>query len=68
MDKQENTYRCDQCGATFRDADALVKHQRVHSGGEEEKRDLEQGTEEPMESPSLPPGGPIPIRSATGSA
>ncbi|MGA2665864.1 MAG: C2H2-type zinc finger protein [Nitrososphaerales archaeon] len=65
MDKQENAYRCDRCGATFRDADALVKHQRIHSGADE-KKELEQGTQPPMEDSSLPPGGPLPIRPAAG--
>jgi len=64
MDKQENAYRCDRCGATFRDADALIKHQQVHSSGEE-KKELEQGTQPPMEDSSLPPGGPLPVRAAT---
>jgi hypothetical protein len=67
MVNQENVYTCDKCGATFRDVDALVKHQQVHSGSVEEKKELETGTQPPMEDSRLPPGGNIPIHSATGN-
>jgi hypothetical protein len=67
MDKQENMYKCEVCGATFKDPDALVKHRLVHSGADEGQKDeLEQGTEQPTQTPTLPPTGPMPIRPATG--
>ena len=50
MANQENVYTCDKCGATFRDADALVKHQQIHSGDVNEKKEAERIFVEEFES------------------
>lgn len=60
MKQQTTELQCDICGATFRDRDALTKHLRVHERAEAEGH-LEQGTQPPAESPSMPPNVPQPI-------
>jgi uncharacterized C2H2 Zn-finger protein len=61
--KTQDLLRCDVCGATFRDSDALEKHRRVHEKAED--HELEQGTQQPMEHPTLPPSGfDTPVRAA----
>jgi hypothetical protein len=62
MVQQTMQFTCDVCGATFRDRDALTKHARVHEQGEDKEEELEQGTQAPMENPTLPPNTPQPIR------
>lgn len=59
---QTEQYRCDLCGATFRDPDALEKHRRTHMSTEDEKKELEQGTNPPMGDTGLPPIGNVPVR------
>ena len=64
MVEQTGMLKCDVCGATFKDRDALIKHMKVHEPNTETKESLEQGTEKPTQDPGLPPimpGGP-PIR------
>jgi hypothetical protein len=51
----EDLFRCEACGATFRDQDALLKHRVVHET--DDKTELEQGLHEPTEHPTLPPAG-----------
>lgn len=65
MAEQAAQYKCDICGATFRDADALTKHKLVHEGeAKPEKEDLEQGTQPPTQNPTITnPGGPGPALS-----
>jgi hypothetical protein len=61
--KTQDVFKCEECGATFRDADALEKHRRVHERGND--RQLETGTSPPLENPSMPPSGfDTPIRSS----
>ena len=60
MAEQEEQYKCEVCGATFRDADALTKHMGVHDSAKPEKRDLEQGTQKPTQNPSMPGQSPSP--------
>jgi DNA-directed RNA polymerase subunit M/transcription elongation factor TFIIS len=57
MESEQNQelFRCEACGATFRDADALQKHRVVHE--QSNNKELEQGTQEPMQRPSMPPAG-----------
>jgi hypothetical protein len=59
MAEQSTEYKCDVCGATFREADALTKHRAVHDS-KAEKEDLEQGTEKPTQNPSMPGQSPGP--------
>jgi C2H2-type zinc finger len=67
MEKQEGEFKCDQCGATFKDADALLKHKKVHQGKKseknQEKEPLEQGLERPTGTGDLPQPGQVPLRS-----
>lgn len=58
MAEQSTQYTCDTCGATFKDADALIKHRAVHDTGKEENEELEQGTQEPTQNPSMPDQSP----------
>ena len=60
MAEQATEYECDECGATFRDADALTKHRAIHETGMQEKQELEQGTlpPAPNDNPSMPGPGP----------
>jgi len=61
--KTQDVFKCEECGATFRDGDALEKHRRVHQ--KSESKDLETGIQEPLEHPSLPPSGfNPPVRTA----
>jgi hypothetical protein len=60
MAEQATQYKCDVCGATFRDADALTKHRAVHEATRPEKQDLEQGTQPPTQNPSVTNPGPSP--------
>jgi hypothetical protein len=63
MAEQETELKCDVCGAVFRDADALTKHRAIHQGGggsAEDEKPLEQGTEKPMQDPSINPPSPSP--------
>jgi hypothetical protein len=65
MNEQTAQYKCDVCGATFRDADSLAKHMAVHDNAKnvdnEGKKDLEQGTDKPTADPSISnPGSPGP--------
>jgi hypothetical protein len=60
MAEQSTQYRCDVCGATFKDADALTKHKAVHEAAKPEKRVLEQGTQKPTQNPSMPGQSPTP--------
>jgi len=67
MEKQHaSEYRCEVCGATLYDPDALVKHRKEEHRDEEKeegKKELEQGMSPPMGAPGLSPaGGNIPIR------
>ena len=63
MEKQTSEYKCDVCGAVFRDPDALTKHMAIHSRSADDG-ELEQGTTPPMGDTGLPPGGSIPVRAA----
>jgi hypothetical protein len=60
MESQTSEYKCDVCGAVFRDADALTKHMAIHSASDD--GELEQGTTPPMGDTGLPPAGNIPVR------
>lgn len=60
MAKQAAEYKCDICGATFKDGDALTKHRSVHGTSNPEKEDLEQGTQNPTLDPSMPGRQPSP--------
>lgn len=60
MAEQTAEYRCEICGATFKDPDALTKHRAVHGANVPEKEDLEQGTQSPMLNPSMPDEPPTP--------
>jgi hypothetical protein len=60
MAEQSTQYKCDICGATFKEADALTKHRAVHDAGKTDKKDLEQGTEKPTQNPSMPGQSPNP--------
>jgi hypothetical protein len=67
MARNTTEFKCDICGATFRDRDALTKHLRVHEQTENMSQELEQGTQPPMENPTLPPITPQPIRAGPGT-
>jgi hypothetical protein len=60
MAEQTTEYKCDMCGATFKEADALTKHRAVHDTNRAEEKDLEQGTEKPTQNPSMPGQSPNP--------
>jgi uncharacterized Zn-finger protein len=62
MAEQSTEFRCDICGATFKEADALTKHRAIHDTSKQDNEDLEQGTEKPTQNPSMPvqPPGPGP--------
>jgi hypothetical protein len=59
MAEQTAQYKCDVCGAVFKDADALTKHRVVHESNKANpKEPLEQGTEKPTQDPSITSPGP----------
>jgi DNA-directed RNA polymerase subunit RPC12/RpoP len=61
MSEETTEYKCDVCGATFKDGDALAKHQEVHQS-DSENEPLEQGTQTPTQGPSISsPGSPGPM-------
>jgi hypothetical protein len=60
MAEQTAQYRCDICGATFKDAESLTKHRPVHEASRASKKDLEQGTDKPTQNPSMPGQSPSP--------
>ena len=60
MAEQTAQYRCDICGATFKDADSLTKHRPVHGTDKTDKEDLEQGTQKPTSDPPMPDKLPSP--------
>ncbi len=60
MAEQATQYKCDTCGATFKDADALTKHKAVHQSSKPEKKELEQGTRPPTQNPSVTNPSPSP--------
>ena len=47
MAEQSTEYKCDLCGATFKQADALTKHMAIHDTAKAEKKDLEQEPRSP---------------------
>jgi hypothetical protein len=65
MAEQETQYKCDICGAVFRDAESLTKHMPVHDTGKTSKEDLQQGTQKPTQNPSMPGQSPSPGPSPT---
>ncbi len=67
MAEQAAQYKCDVCGATFKDADALTKHNAVHQSSKPENEELEQGTQTPTQNPSVtnPSPSPGPVRASS---
>jgi hypothetical protein len=59
-EQETQLFKCDKCGATFKDADALEKHRRVHEHRDSGKPP-EQDAEPSLASPRVPPTGPSPI-------
>jgi hypothetical protein len=59
MAEQSQQYKCETCGAIFKDADALTKHMAVHDNAKP-KQNLEQGTDRPTQNPSMPGQSPSP--------
>ncbi|MDA4117193.1 MAG: C2H2-type zinc finger protein [Thaumarchaeota archaeon] len=59
MAEQAAQYKCDVCGATFKEADALTKHKVIHESNDTgPNAPLEQGTEKPTQDPSITSPGP----------
>jgi hypothetical protein len=60
MSVKNASYKCDVCGAVFKDADSLTKHMAIHRGHESEAP-LEQETYKPNTDPTFfDPGPPHP--------
>ena len=61
MPEQETDFRCEVCGSTFSDSEALAKHMRVHTAPADEE-ELAQGLTPPMGDTGLPPAAETPAR------
>jgi hypothetical protein len=59
MAEQAASYKCEVCGAVFKDADSLTKHMAVHDSHETEAP-LERGTDKPTMDPIFSDTGPTP--------